>query len=751
MTGLAIFEAGLDELRAGRTDSALPLLTAALEREPKHALASLNLAMALMDLGRLDEAGPPLRKAAAALPHLAEAHFRTGRLAHLQGDLCSARAGYEAALARVPVHVPALSGLAVIERMCGLPERAEALFSEALLHAPMDGGIALEFARTLRESGAADRAATIAEDVLVREPDLGQAGLIWADALVAQHGVAEAKLRIEAAIRADPLCAARVAGLASVIEALDGPAAALPQWRLAKVLAPDDGQILSGLGHSLWRQRQYKDALEVFERAVRLLPNERKLRVALGEQLLRTHRFAEAKDMLERTMRDLGSDYRGQATLALVQVSQGLQDDAMVSAAATGGENEMLLRLCSVGPYHSEQADPARLLEVAVRLHEGLSQGLDPYCPVPRIRSKDRLRVGFLSANFGTHPVGWFTLAGIESLPRDGFELVFLAFGERGGALAQRYRDRADAWGALDPGIGEMALVERLRAEGLDILIDLGGHGLGGRLRALRHRCAPVQIKWVGSQSATTGVPNIDWMLTDDWETPQGFERHYLERLLRLPDGYVCYEPPSYAPPVAAPPLRARGHVTFGCYNNMAKITPRVLACWARILNAVPESRLVLRTHALADAPTREAFIKRATAMGLPPERMDLHGAIPHAELLAAYGDIDISLDPFPYNGGLTVCESLWMGVPVLTLAGGGFAARHALSHLSNVGLVDWVTYDEEGYVAQAIARAADPEALVTLRATLRERVSVSPLCDAPRFGRNLADALRRAWAEAQA
>ncbi|MDB5378080.1 MAG: hypothetical protein JWR00_2526 [Rubritepida sp.] len=745
MTELAEFDAGLDELRAGRTDSAVPLLTAALDREPEHALAALNLGMALMDLGRLDDAAPHLRKALASLSHLAEVHFRLGRFAHLRGDLAAARAGYESALARVPDHVAALSGLAIVERLAGSLDRAEMLLAEAMLHAPEDSGIALEYARTLRDNGSADRAIALAEEVLAREAELGQAGLIWADALVALHGAAAARVIVEAAIAADPLSAARVAGFASLIEAAEGHGAALPQWRLAEALAPDDGQVLSGLGHSLWRQRQYKEAIDIFERAVRLLPSERKLRVALGEQLLRTHRFAEARDTLERAMRDLGSDYRGQATLALVQVSQGLQDEAIASADAAGGENEMMLRLCSVGPYHSEQADPARLREVAERLHGGLSNGLEPYGSAPHVR-RERLKVGFLSANFGTHPVGWFTLAGIENLPRDGFELVFLALGDRGGPLAQRYRDRADRWVALDSALGETLLVEQLRAEELDILIDLGGHGLGGRIRALRHRCAPVQIKWVGSQSATTGVPNMDWMLTDRWETPEGFERHYIERLLRLPDGYVCYDRPSHAPPVAPPPLRQRGHVTFGCYNNMAKITPRVLTCWARILDAVPDSRLILRTHALGDARTRDAFVERARALGLSPERMDLHGAIPHAELLAAYGDIDISLDPFPYNGGLTVCESLWMGVPVLTLTGGSFAARHAFSPLSTVGLGDWVEFDEDGYVAQAVARAADAEALIALRATLRDRMSASPLCDAPRFGRNLAEALRRAW-----
>ncbi|MBS7811374.1 tetratricopeptide repeat protein [Roseococcus pinisoli] len=744
MSALAEFDAGLDALRAGRTEAAIPLLASALVQEPVHALAALNLGMALMDLGRLEDAAPHLRQAAAALPHVPEVHFRLGRLAHLRGDGEVARKGYDAALAREPGHVASLAGLAVLERRAGAKARAEALMAEALLHAPEDSGLELEYAQILRETGAEDRAAAVAEAVMAREPGLGQAGLVWVDALVASQGAAEARLRIEAALALDPLSAARVAGLASLIETMEGGVAALPHWRLAEALAPEDGQILSGLGHCLWRQRLHPEALDLFQRAVRLLPNERKLRVALGDQLFRVHRFAEAATTLQGAMRDWGSDYRAQATLGLVQVSQGLHDEAIAAATAAGGENEMLLRLCGIGPYHPELADAAILREVADHLHDALSGDLPPAVLPPR-EPRPRLRVGFLSPHFGTHPVGWFTLAGIEHLPRDGFEVILLSLGERAGPHAQRFRDRADRWVVLDPSLGDLPLVERLRAEELDVLVELGGHGLGGRVRALRHRCAPVQIKWVGSQSASTGVPNIDWMLTDRWETPEGFEPYYLERLLRLPDGYVCYDPPAAAPEIAPAPWQRRGYVTFGCYNNLAKVTSRVLACWARILEAVPSSRLVLRTHALGDAPTREAFVARAEALGLPRERMDLHGAIPHAELLAAYGDIDISLDPFPYNGGLTVCESLWMGVPVLTLVGGSFAARHALSHLSNVGLPDWVTFDEQEYVAQAVARAAAPEKLATLRASLRGRVAASPLCDAPRFGRGLADALRRA------
>ncbi|WP_424811919.1 tetratricopeptide repeat protein [Roseococcus sp. YIM B11640] len=747
MPALAAFSEAVAALKQGRGLDAVPLLEAALVAEPEHALARLNLGMALMDIGRLDSCEPHLQEAAAALPHMAEPQFRLGRLAHLRGDLAAARQGYEAALLRRGDHVPALAGLGVVEQAEGRPLQAEALLREALLHAPGDSSVMLELARSRMSRGEHLQALEEIEAVLEREPEHGQAGLLWTDALVQAHGHAAARERMERAIAADPFGAARVAGLAAMLDGCGAPSEALAQWRLAEALAPQDGQILSGLGHALWRQRSYQEARAVFERAVAILPQDRKIRVALGEQLFRTHRLAEAAETLRRAMRELGPDYRGNATLALVEVAQGLQDQALGACEAAGGENELLLRLCSLGPYHDELSRPLELRAVADRLHAGLSTDLLPY-QAPARAGRERLRIGLLSAHFGTHPVGWLTLPGIEALPREEMELVILSLGDREGPLARRFRERADRWIAINPGITERGLVDMLRAEEFDILIDLGGHGHGGRVRALRHRCAPVQIKWVGSQSATTGVPNVDWMLTDRWETPAGFEAQYTERLLRLPDGYVCYLPPPHAPEVGPAPILARGHVTFGCFNNLAKVTPGLLACWERIMRALPDARLVLRTHALGDAPTRAAFEARAGEAGLPMDRVEMHSALPHGELLAAYGGIDISLDPFPYNGGLTVCESLWMGVPVLARIGEHFAGRHAFSHLSNVGLADWAEADEQGYVRQAIRRAADPAALAALRAGLRARVAASPLCDGPRFGAGLAEALRRAWSE---
>jgi predicted O-linked N-acetylglucosamine transferase (SPINDLY family) len=363
------------------------------------------------------------------------------------------------------------------------------------------------------------------------------------------------------------------------------------------------------------------------------------------------------------------------------------------------------------------------------------------------------LRVGLLSTTLKTHPVGWLTVAGFESLDPTAFELVCCGQRDIGDPIARRFRAIAASWHVVE-GLELAETVRAVRALDLDVLIELSGYGDRGLLAACAHRLAPVQVKWVGMQNHSTGLPEMDWFLTDRWETPPGAEALYTERLLRLPDGYVCYSPPIYAPDVGPlPALRMRA-VTFGCFNNLAKITPDVIAAWSELLRRMPSARLVLKTHQFGAAQTRARLHAAFAAEGVDAKRVELRGGSGHRALLEEYNDIDIVLDPFPYTGGLTTCEALWMGVPTVTWAGEIFAARHAASHLCNVGLEDWVAQDRAGYLDTALSRATDLDALALLRASLRPRMKASPLCDAARFGKNLGAALRgawRAWCDGQA
>ena len=228
-----------------------------------------------------------------------------------------------------------------------------------------------------------------------------------------------------------------------------------------------------------------------------------------------------------------------------------------------------------------------------------------------------RLVVALLSGSLRSHPVGWLTLAGIEHLDPAQFQVLCLAQNSAPhDALARRFRAVARDWVEVD-ALSDQALCDLTRSRGVDILIDLGGYGDGGRMPACANRLAPVQIKWVGMQAHSSGLAEMDWFMTDRWETPAGFEAFYSERLLRLPDGYVCYSPPAHAPDVVPSPALRAGHVTFGCYNNLAKITPRVLETWAAILHRVPASRLVLKTHQLSDGPTAARFLSEFAELGV--------------------------------------------------------------------------------------------------------------------------------------
>lgn len=241
-------------------------------------------------------------------------------------------------------------------------------------------------------------------------------------------------------------------------------------------------------------------------------------------------------------------------------------------------------------------------------------------------------------------------------------------------------------------------------------------------------------------------MAEVDWFIADPRVAPLGEEAFFTERLWRLPESYLCFTPPDVAVEVSPLPGLSPRCVTFGCFNNLSKMTDAVVAVWSRILRAVPGSRLLLKTKRLAEAAVRETTAQRFEAHGIDRGRLLLEWGAPRAELLAAYRRVDIALDPFPYPGGTTSVESPWMGVPVLTRRGDAFLSRIGEGIAHNAGLADWIAESEDDYVAKAAAFAADLAGLARLRSSLRERVLASPLFDAPRFARHLEDALWGMW-----
>lgn len=561
---------------------------------------------------------------------------------------------------------------------------------------------------------------------------------------------AEAELaRLTLAVSLDPLNAVALAARGELLCALGRGAEGIDLLTAAAALVPNDVEVQALLGTRLADANRLTEAIGALRRALALDPALAGVRNTLGATLIRRHEFAAAYEVLRPLVESAGGSVVPLCNLASAALSLGRQDEAIeLAEGAIAKAPSAPLPRCTLDNALSYENGITGTKSLAAARAAAARLPRAARAAFPNIPDPGRqLRVGLLSGSFRAHPVGWFTVSGFEALDPAAFTLIALSNRDAGDAIAQRFRAACAQWHDVER-LRDTELAAEIRKLAIDIVIDLGGYGDAGRMPALAHRAAPVQVKWVGSQSHSTGMPEVDWFVTDRWETPVGYGRFYSERLLRLPDGYVCYSPPAYAPDVGPLPALSRGALTFGCLNNLAKITPRVIATWSRILEGTPGSRLVLKTHQFAEPSVCKEIAFAFAEHGVSADRLVLEGASPHREFLDEYNAIDCQLDPFPYSGGLTTCEALWMGVPTLTMPGEIFSSRHSLSHLSNVGLTDWIARDVMEYEEKAIAKTRNLAALAELRAGLRGRVAASPLCDARRFGQALGAALRFAWTE---
>jgi predicted O-linked N-acetylglucosamine transferase (SPINDLY family) len=389
--------------------------------------------------------------------------------------------------------------------------------------------------------------------------------------------------------------------------------------------------------------------------------------------------------------------------------------------------------------------------EALLAEHRAFGARFDPDpATVPRFpergpRPDRKLRIGYVSPDFRTHVVAFFFEPVLARHDRKAFETVCYYNHAVVDDTTRRLRERADLWRDV-AALSDADLVRLMREDQLDIVVDLAGHTAKSRLTALAQRVAPVQISWLGYPN-TTGLAQMDWRITDARADPPGFEAHHTERLLRLPEVFLGYEPPPEAPEITPPPSRLGAPLTFGVFNNFPKITDPMLALWARILDRTPGSRLRIKTASLRDEGVLRQFRDRMQRAGLALDRVELAGFTPgRREHLAAIAQVDIALDTFPYHGTTTTCESLWMGVPVLTLAGDRHAARVGVSLLGHLGLTELVADSPDEYVNIAHDLASDPGKLERLRLDLRPRMQRAPLTDLAGFVHALERGYRAAW-----
>lgn len=350
------------------------------------------------------------------------------------------------------------------------------------------------------------------------------------------------------------------------------------------------------------------------------------------------------------------------------------------------------------------------------------------------------LRIGYVSADLCQHTVGLFVKDVLKAHDPSRVQVFAYSAGQVKDWVTDEIRTACTFRDVST--LDDQTLAAQIRSDGIDLLIDLSGHTAGSRLTAFAHRPAPVMVSWLG-YFAATGLPYMDAVLLDEWHAPPGTEAQFVEPILRLPSGRFCYQPVPWAPAeVSAPAFARNGFITFGCFNNTAKFNAGVFDAWVRVLHALPDARLVLKWRTFNDEAFRENITQAFVARDIAADRIELRGPSFHADLLQEYADIDIALDPFPFTGGLTSCEALWMGVPVVTWPQSRVVSRQTHAFLRQIGLPELSAQDADDYVQIAVELANDRARLAQLRATLRERMRASALMDVVGFTRQLEDAL---------
>jgi len=362
-----------------------------------------------------------------------------------------------------------------------------------------------------------------------------------------------------------------------------------------------------------------------------------------------------------------------------------------------------------------------------------------------------KLRVGFVSPDLRNHSVAYFVEPLWACLPKEEIEIVGYHSLAVEDAVSERLKGYCGLWRNV-AGMDDTRLAKQVREDGIDILVDLAGHTGRNRLLVFARKPAPVQVTWLGHPN-TTGLTAMDWRLTDGYADPEGVDHRYTEKLWRLPEVFAVYRPLVRAPELAADPNYAvrpapalkNGYITFGSCNNLAKLTPPVVALWSRLLKEMPTAKLLIEAPGLQQQQFRAELLARFTAHGISETQIIPLGRDGKKQYLI-YNEIDIALDPFPCNGGTTTCDLLWMGVPLVTMPGDGFMARMGVSLVSAAGYPEWVAQTEDEYIEKARTLASDIEALNRLRLSMRCQVEASPLMDEPRFARHVANAFRQMW-----
>jgi predicted O-linked N-acetylglucosamine transferase (SPINDLY family) len=706
-------------LDQGKPDQAIDQLQRAIALNPNVAASHEDLARAYEAKNQFDQALNSRRKAAALDPNSADNWCNLGSLLQLTGQSAEAVDASRRAIALNPNLAEAHNNLAAALTKLVKPKEGEQSARRAIALKPDLAQAHNTLASALWTQRDFSGAITAAREAIRLMPNFAAAYNNLGASLSELRQMPEAATACRRAIEIDPNITPAGTMLRDTLCVQPRPNAAETACRQAIAANPKLANAHVNLALILMSQGEYDEAIVACREAIRLRPD-----------------LGYAYDNLAHALKHQGR---------MVEAVDALRTAVGMELAYFYMHSALVFNSCYL-PEESPDGNLATAKTWATRWAAGLG-GNRPRPPEGESTSR-RLRIGYVSPDFRDHPVARFMLPLLASHDHSRFEIHCFAAVAVEDDTTARIRGLADRWHDVVM-TDDTALAELVRSEQIDILVDLAGHTSGNRLLTFAREPAPVLVSYLG-YPASTGVDTIDYRLTDPQADPPGMtESHHTEKLIRLPRTAWCYQPEvEVGPPSVRDPCAP---VTFGCFNNFAKVNEPMLRLWAQIVLRVPNSRLMLKSASLG-SPSLSAQTRRILeAAGVAPDRMELHAwSDSSAAHLRCYDQVDIALDTFPYHGTTTTCEALWMGAPVVTLAGHTHLSRVGVSLLHNVGLSNLVAQSREEYADIAVSLAADKARLRDLRGSLRDRMLNSPLMDAAGFTRDVELAYQQMYSESR-
>ncbi len=704
--------------------------SAVADRASKAALSEQDAARLIEEghgleaQGKLDEAMHCYLDAIRIAPNPARAHLNQGNVLLLKGDLEGALDAFSTAIRHKPDYAGAYYNIGNALLGNGRFDEAVTNYRRALDIQPDYAEVHCSLGVALKELGQLDDAIASLQRALEINPGLVEAQTNLGNMLGDLYNTANAQL---------------ISGK---------PEDAAANFRRALKIEPNLAEAHHSLGNAIQELEQYETAVASYQRALELKPD-----------------FVEAHNNLGNALKELGqldgavASYRRALLLkpdhAEVHSNLGnvLQDLGQLDNAATSYRRALEIKPDYVDAYHgllfalnyTAGHAPAYYLEHARQYGRIVAAKVGARFTAWQCAARpERLRVGLVSADLIGHPVGFFLEGLLAHINPARIELFAYPTHHRQDELTARIRPHFSAWKPLT-GLGDEAAARLIHADSVHVLVDLSGHTGHNRLPVFAWKPAPVQVSWLG-YFATTGMVEMDYVMADEMGVPEAQQAQFTESVWYLPGTRLCFTAPVADLAVTPLPALSNGVVTFGCFQNLTKLGDDVLEAWGNILAALPNAKLRLQCKQFGEPTQVEQLLQRFQRYGILPERVMIHRSTQRETYLAAHAEVDMILDTFPYPGGTTTCEALWMGVPTLTLAGDSLLARQGASLLSAAGLPEWVAASKQEYIAKAISLANDLPMLSALRAGLRQQVLASPLFDAPRFARHFEDALWGMW-----